>query len=96
MLKPDPRIYALACRRLGVHPGEADFVSDGGSDELSGAARTGLAAWWATWFLERWPEGRRPNGFPGDDWRQRPPGEASPYPCLARPADVLARVLAGR
>jgi epoxide hydrolase-like predicted phosphatase len=28
MSKPDPRIYALACARLGVHPGETVFLDD--------------------------------------------------------------------
>ncbi len=28
MKKPDPRIYALVCERLGVQPGEAIFVDD--------------------------------------------------------------------
>jgi epoxide hydrolase-like predicted phosphatase len=28
MAKPDPRIYALACERLGAHPGETVFLDD--------------------------------------------------------------------
>ena len=42
MLKPDPRIYHLACEELGVEPGEAMFVGDGANDELAGAQRVGL------------------------------------------------------
>jgi putative hydrolase of the HAD superfamily len=40
--KPDPRIYRLACDRLGVEPGDAIFVGDGANDELAGAERIGL------------------------------------------------------
>lgn len=40
--KPDPRIYRLACDRLGVDPEECLYVGDGGSRELTGAARVGM------------------------------------------------------
>jgi putative hydrolase of the HAD superfamily len=42
--KPDPRIYGLACERLGVEPAECLFVGDGANDELPGAERVGMAA----------------------------------------------------
>jgi putative hydrolase of the HAD superfamily len=42
--KPDPRIYQLACRELGVEPEECVFVGDGGSSEISGAAAAGMFA----------------------------------------------------
>lgn len=42
MKKPDPRIYLLACERLGVRPEECLYVGDGGSRELSGAAGVGM------------------------------------------------------
>ena len=42
--KPDPRIYELACERLGVTPEKCLFVGDGGSRELSGASAVGMAA----------------------------------------------------
>jgi len=42
--KPDPRIYALACDRLGVEASEAVFVGDGANDELAGAERAGMRA----------------------------------------------------
>lgn len=48
--KPSIQIYSLACERLGVRPAECVFVGDGGSDELNGAARAGLAAYQAIWF----------------------------------------------
>jgi putative hydrolase of the HAD superfamily len=40
--KPDPRIYALTCDRLGVDAEDAIFVGDGANDELAGAERAGL------------------------------------------------------
>jgi putative hydrolase of the HAD superfamily len=42
--KPDPRIYRLACKRLGVEPGDCLYVGDGANDELGGARRAGMAA----------------------------------------------------
>jgi putative hydrolase of the HAD superfamily len=42
MTKPDPRIYLLACRRLGTPADRCLYVGDGGSDELSGAAQLGM------------------------------------------------------
>ncbi len=44
LAKPDPRIYELACRRLGVAAEEALFVGDGANDELAGADRAGMRA----------------------------------------------------
>jgi len=40
--KPDPRIYTLACERLGVRPAECLYVGDGSGHELSGASAVGL------------------------------------------------------
>ncbi len=89
VLKPDRRIYLLACRLLEVSPGEAIFVGDGGSNELQGAADAGLRVYWATWFLNKWPTGIRPNSFPGDDWRQHhSPGEP-PFKRLMQPEELL-------
>ena len=42
--KPDPRIYHLACERLGVTPEDCVFVGDGANDELPGAERVGMRA----------------------------------------------------
>lgn len=41
-MKPDPAIYLLACRRLGVAPEDCVFVGDGGDRELEGAAAVGM------------------------------------------------------
>ncbi|MAF11739.1 haloacid dehalogenase [Candidatus Poribacteria bacterium] len=54
-IKPNPRIYHLACDRLDVAPAATLFVGDGGSEELTGAARAGLVPCCALWFLRRWP-----------------------------------------
>jgi putative hydrolase of the HAD superfamily len=42
--KPDPRIYELCCRRLGVEAADCLFVGDGANDELPGAERVGMTA----------------------------------------------------
>jgi putative hydrolase of the HAD superfamily len=41
--KPDPRIYEIACERLGVGASDCLFVGDGANDELPGAERVGMA-----------------------------------------------------
>lgn len=41
-MKPDARIYQLACQRLGVEPQECLFVGDGANDELRGAQEVGM------------------------------------------------------
>jgi putative hydrolase of the HAD superfamily len=40
--KPEPRIYELALRELGVPARDALFVGDGANDELEGARRVGM------------------------------------------------------
>ncbi len=42
--KPDPQIFKLAVRRLGVQPGQCIYIGDGQSDELQGAAQVGMHA----------------------------------------------------
>ncbi len=42
--KPDPRIYELSLRELGVSAAEAIFIGDGANDELAGAERVGMRA----------------------------------------------------
>lgn len=44
LTKPDPRIYHLACERLGVRAEKCLFVGDGGSNELSAASELGMGA----------------------------------------------------
>jgi putative hydrolase of the HAD superfamily len=40
--KPDPRIYHLACERLGVMPEHCFYIADGENHELAAAAKVGL------------------------------------------------------
>jgi putative hydrolase of the HAD superfamily len=42
--KPHGRMYLTACERLGLAPEECLYVGDGGSRELTGAARAGMTA----------------------------------------------------
>ena len=42
--KPHPRIYEIACDRLGVAPPDCVFVGDGANHELPGAERVGMRA----------------------------------------------------
>lgn len=86
-MKPDPRIYHLACRRLAVEPQRAIFVGDGGSNELAGAAQVGLTPYWATWFLDRWPASKRARA--GREL-------AAQYPALSSINEVVAIVEASR
>ncbi|MZQ86343.1 HAD-IA family hydrolase [Paenibacillus sp. 5J-6] len=51
LAKPNPMIYQLACERIGVSPAESLFIGDGGSNELNGAAKAGMMAYQATWFV---------------------------------------------
>jgi putative hydrolase of the HAD superfamily len=40
--KPDPRIYRLVTEQLGVKPEDCLYVGDGASQELAGAAQSGM------------------------------------------------------
>ena len=40
--KPDPRIYQLACERLGVPPESCLYIADGENHELAAAAKIGI------------------------------------------------------
>lgn len=42
LVKPDARIYRLACERLGVRPEDCLYVGDGGDYELHGAQHVGM------------------------------------------------------
>jgi putative hydrolase of the HAD superfamily len=57
LLKPDPRIYRLALRRLGLSPEVCFFVGDGGHGELRGAREAGITTVLTTEYITRvWPE----------------------------------------
>ena len=74
--KRDPRIYELACERLGVEADECVFVGDGANDELPGAERLGMT-----------PLQLRP---PGEELTES--GQAWTGPAIERLNDVLDRV----
>ena len=42
LMKPEPKIYQLACQDLGIRPDECLYVGDGGSHELAGAEKVGM------------------------------------------------------
>ena len=42
LMKPDPRIYHLACESLGVRPKDCLYIADGENHELAAAANVGL------------------------------------------------------
>lgn len=42
--KPHPAMYAAACHRLQVAPGECLYIGDGGGQELTGAVAVGMDA----------------------------------------------------
>ena len=52
--KPDPEIYKLCAKKLGVLPSECLFVGDGGSSELKGAESVGMKPLRAMWYLNRY------------------------------------------
>jgi putative hydrolase of the HAD superfamily len=83
LVKPDERIYQLACQQLGVAPAQTIYVGDGGDSELTGAARAGLTPYWATWFLDRWPA-----------WKRSPAAraEAGRYPRVRSPQELVQMV----
>lgn len=87
LMKPDSEIYHLGCRELGVDPERAAFIGDGGSDELHGAAKAGLRPYWASWFIDRWPESRQ-----AQDVYKR----AREWPRLKSPGDVVELLAAER
>ena len=75
LAKPDPRIYELAVRGLGVRADRCLYVGDGSDGELSGAAKAGDDGRAHSGALR--PGGRRPRslgggGYLGDSRRARP------------------------
>ena len=77
VFKPSPRVYAMACDRLAILPGQAVFVSSNGWD-AAGAARFGFRSVWVN-----------RSGAPLDRLPHRPGHvlpDLSPLPDLMRPA----------
>lgn len=50
--KPDPEIYLLTAKKLGVSPKQCLFIGNGGSDELAGARRAQMTPVLLTRHLE--------------------------------------------
>ena len=44
LMKPDPKVYAVACRELNVEPADCLYVGDGSDRELTGALEVGMTA----------------------------------------------------
>ena len=80
-LKPHPEIYYDACRQASVLPEHALFIGDGGSGELTGAARTGMRPYCAAWYITQYPRFAT---------SERIVQRASGYPVLWHIKDVLA------
>ena len=78
LAKPEPAIYRHALDDLGVRPGRAAFVGDGGSNELAGAAAVGMRSSCAMWFLNQWPA----------DHQARHADHRYGFPLLNSPADL--------
>jgi putative hydrolase of the HAD superfamily len=57
MLKPDPRLFALACERLGVPPAAAAMVGDRYERDIRGAGEVGLFTVWLNVRDETVPPG---------------------------------------
>jgi putative hydrolase of the HAD superfamily len=58
--KPDPEVFALACRRLGLAPGECAYVGDELDVDARGARAAGLLGVW----LDRHGTGLTPDDVP--------------------------------
>ncbi|HET9655766.1 MAG TPA: HAD family hydrolase [Kineosporiaceae bacterium] len=58
--KPDPEVFALACRRLGVPPGECAYIGDELDVDARGARDAGLVGIW----LDRHRTGHTPQDVP--------------------------------
>ena len=46
VIKPDPRIFAIALERIGAQPREAVFIGDSWDNDIGGALSAGMAAVW--------------------------------------------------
>lgn len=82
--KPEPRIYQLACERLGAVPETCVYVADGENFELAAAAEVGLRPV----LIRREAQGNRRNELlrEADEWRED---------SISNLAEILAIVRAG-
>ena len=54
ILKPDPRIFELACQMLGEDPGSVLHVGDHPVDDVLGALNAGCQAVWINRRADTW------------------------------------------
>ena len=59
--KPAPEIFLLACRELGVEPGDTMFVGDRLDTDVAGAANVGMTTVQALWFRADDTQGIEPD-----------------------------------
>ncbi len=59
MVKPDPKLFRFACKRLGVEPAAAAMVGDRYDRDIAGAAEVGLYTVWLNARGESLPKGAR-------------------------------------
>jgi putative hydrolase of the HAD superfamily len=57
LLKPDPRLFTLACERLGIAPGASAMVGDRYERDIRGAHALGMFTVWVNVRDERVPSG---------------------------------------
>jgi putative hydrolase of the HAD superfamily len=55
--KPDPAMFRLACRRVGIRPGDLVHVGDDPVRDIHAARRFGARSVWLDRFDRPWPEG---------------------------------------
>jgi putative hydrolase of the HAD superfamily len=60
MVKPDPRLFAHACERLGTRPEATAMVGDRYERDIAGALEAGLYTIWLNVRVEPLPTGARP------------------------------------
>lgn len=63
--KPDPRIFRIACERLGTRPEDCVYVGDSFASDVVGATSAGMPV---VWFNHRHREAPAGPGVPSPDW----------------------------
>lgn len=59
--KPDPRIFELACERLGLAPGQVLHVGDDAHTDIAGAAAVGMRTAWIDRAGAPWTHALQPD-----------------------------------
>ena len=92
LAKPDPGMFLLAVRGLGLEPGQVLCVGDSAAADIRGARRAGLASCWFAPPSAQYPPGEPPPDYRINDLRELlslgarrvKPGQAGP--ATGRPA----------